>query len=68
MIDNSPNCYAFQPENSLPIISWYSDIADTYLYQLLPILQKLKDVDDVRDYLILMVSEKKVKSKNGVEK
>ena len=28
IIDNSPTAYLFQPDNALPIISWYDDIND----------------------------------------
>ena len=59
IIDNSPNSYAFQQENALPISSWYGNsgkftptialgVTDTSLYQLLPILHELSKVDDVR--------------------
>lgn len=59
IIDNSPNSYALQQENALPISSWYGNsgkftptialgVTDTSLYQLLPILHELSKVDDVR--------------------
>jgi len=51
IVDNSPNAYAFQTENALPILSWYSDENDTSLYQLLPILQKVVKFDDTREIL-----------------
>lgn len=60
IIDNSPNSYAFQVENALPIPSWYSDKTDTALYQLLPILHRLAVVDDVRLYLPRIVKNHKV--------
>lgn len=60
IIDNSPNSYAFQIENALPIPSWYSDKSDTALYQLLPILHRLAVVDDVRMYLPRIVKNHKV--------
>lgn len=63
IIDNSPNSYAFQTENALPIPSWYTDSSDTALYQLLPVLQKLSKVDDVRTYLPKIVSRNKVNFK-----
>ena len=25
IVDNNPDAYAFQPENALPILSWYDD-------------------------------------------
>lgn len=65
IIDNSPNSYAFQVQNALPIPSWYSDKSDTALYQLLPILQKLAIVDDVRMYLTSIVSHNKVNYKKA---
>ncbi|XP_055388968.1 uncharacterized protein LOC129618166, partial [Condylostylus longicornis] len=41
ILDNSPNSYAFQPQNALPIESWFDDPADDELYQLIPILDAL---------------------------
>jgi TFIIF-interacting CTD phosphatase-like protein len=63
IIDNSPNSYAFHTENALPIPSWYTDNSDTALYQLLPVLQKLSKVDDVRSFLPKIVSQNKVNFK-----
>ena len=41
IIDNSPNSYLFQPENALPIVSWYDDKQDTELQQYIPFLKEL---------------------------
>jgi hypothetical protein len=38
-------------DNGIPIESWYDDDADTELLQLLPLLRKLADADDVRPLL-----------------
>lgn len=41
IIDNSPNSYQFQPENGLPILSWYEDPNDNELMFFLPGLKLL---------------------------
>ncbi|KAL7067268.1 NLI interacting factor-like phosphatase family protein [Cryptosporidium serpentis] len=41
IIDNSPISYLFQPENAIPITSWFNDKNDTELYDLLPLLSIL---------------------------
>lgn len=48
IIDNSPSSYAFQPENGMPILSWYEDANDTKLYDLIPALKLMSQVDDIR--------------------
>jgi RNA polymerase II subunit A small phosphatase-like protein len=48
IIDNSPFSYMFQPENAIAISSWFDDRADRQLYELLPFLDSLVEVDDVR--------------------
>jgi carboxy-terminal domain RNA polymerase II polypeptide A small phosphatase len=48
IIDNSPTSYLFQPENALPSISWYDDKGDRELLDMIPILEKLAKVKDVR--------------------
>lgn len=57
IIDNSPSCYLFQPENALPILSWYDDKDDQYLYDYIPLLKELADVDDVRPFIMASVKE-----------
>jgi len=52
IIDNSPNSYQFQPENGLPCISWYDDPNDRELFQFIPGLRLLAQVDDVRPVLL----------------
>jgi len=65
IIDNSPNSYAFQNDNALPIQSWYNDASDTELYKLLPILHKLTTVSDVRIFIPRIVNQNKVDFKKG---
>jgi len=52
IIDNSPFSYMFQPDNALPISSWFSDKSDRQLYDLLPFLDSLIPVDDVATVLV----------------
>lgn len=47
IVDNSPFSYMFQPENAIPIRSWFSDITDRDLLQLLPLLDTLLVAPDV---------------------
>jgi hypothetical protein len=48
IIDNSPTSYTFHPENALPILSWYDDPKDRCLFEMIPLLESLAEVDDVR--------------------
>ena len=57
IIDNSPSSYLFQPENALPILSWYDEKDDQYLFDYLPLLKEMSDVDDVRPFLMASVKE-----------
>lgn len=52
IIDNSPNSYQFQPENGMPILSWYDDPTDNELMRFVPSLRLLAQVDDVRPVII----------------
>lgn len=47
IIDNSQFSYMFQPEQGLPIISWYDEPEDTQLRDLLPFLDHLADCKDM---------------------
>jgi len=51
IVDNSPFSYMFQPDNAIPITSWFNDKNDTQLYELLPFLDRLIEVDDVSTLL-----------------
>jgi RNA polymerase II subunit A small phosphatase-like protein len=48
IVDNSPNAYFFHPENAVPILSWYDDLDDRCLFELIPLLEALSQVHDVR--------------------
>jgi len=50
-IDNSPQSYMFQPNNAIPIPTWYDDMSDTALRDLIPLLQKMANIRDVRKIL-----------------
>eukprot|EP00002_Diphylleia_rotans_P022236 TRINITY_DN4354_c0_g1_i15.p1 TRINITY_DN4354_c0_g1~~TRINITY_DN4354_c0_g1_i15.p1 ORF type:complete len:175 (+),score=25.46 TRINITY_DN4354_c0_g1_i15:276-800(+) len=45
ILDNSPLSYMFQPENALPISSWFEDPQDSELLDLIPVLEALSQVN-----------------------
>ncbi len=49
ILDNSPASYIFHPQHAVPISSWFSDLHDCELSDLIPFLRDLavKRVDDV---------------------
>lgn len=48
IIDNSPQSYLFQPENGMPILSWYDEKTDTKLFELIQPLKAISEIYDVR--------------------
>lgn len=54
VIDNSSYCYSLNRENGFPIKTWIDDQNDRELFKLLPILEFLSEVPDVRDYITNM--------------
>eukprot|EP00826_Nyctotherus_ovalis_P055717 TRINITY_DN7429_c0_g1_i1.p1 TRINITY_DN7429_c0_g1~~TRINITY_DN7429_c0_g1_i1.p1 ORF type:complete len:529 (-),score=145.11 TRINITY_DN7429_c0_g1_i1:141-1727(-) len=57
IVDNSPACYALQPENGIPISTWMEDPNDLMLSQLAPFLKLLATVEDVREYLMWLITD-----------
>eukprot|EP00768_Dysnectes_brevis_P001718 gnl/Dysnectes_brevis/1476_a1670_3440.p1 GENE.gnl/Dysnectes_brevis/1476_a1670_3440~~gnl/Dysnectes_brevis/1476_a1670_3440.p1 ORF type:complete len:244 (+),score=70.47 gnl/Dysnectes_brevis/1476_a1670_3440:839-1570(+) len=51
ILDNFAASYIFQPTNAVPVDAFYDDPADTHLRDLMPLLDALVEVDDVRKIL-----------------
>ena len=49
IIDNSPTSYMLQPEQGLPILSWYDDPHDRALFDYIPVLAEMSKMNDMRD-------------------
>ena len=55
IIDNNPISYAVNQDNGIPILTWHYDKNDNELMKLIPILEFLSNVEDVRLYIIKFV-------------
>jgi len=55
IVDNSPASYVFHPDNAVPCSSWFDDMDDRELLDLIPLLEKLSKVDSV--YAVLKNKE-----------
>ncbi|XP_032368899.1 carboxy-terminal domain RNA polymerase II polypeptide A small phosphatase 1 isoform X2 [Etheostoma spectabile] len=51
IIDNSPASYVFHPDNAVPVASWFDDMSDTELLDLIPFFERLSKVDDIYEVL-----------------
>uniref|UniRef100_A0AAR2KK83 Mitochondrial import inner membrane translocase subunit TIM50 n=1 Tax=Pygocentrus nattereri TaxID=42514 RepID=A0AAR2KK83_PYGNA len=51
IVDNSPASYIFHPENAVPVRSWFDDMTDTELLDLLPLFEGLSREEDVYSVL-----------------
>uniref|UniRef100_A0A8C1Z7W3 protein-serine/threonine phosphatase n=1 Tax=Cyprinus carpio TaxID=7962 RepID=A0A8C1Z7W3_CYPCA len=47
IVDNSPASYIFHPDNAVPVASWFDDMSDTELLDLIPFFERLSKVDNV---------------------
>uniref|UniRef100_A0AAV2L6I6 Mitochondrial import inner membrane translocase subunit TIM50 n=1 Tax=Knipowitschia caucasica TaxID=637954 RepID=A0AAV2L6I6_KNICA len=47
IVDNSPASYVFHPDNAVPVASWFDDMSDTELLDLIPFFEKLSKVDNI---------------------
>lgn len=47
ILDNSPASYIFHPKNAVPVLSWFDDLDDAELLNLLPLFEELSQADDV---------------------
>ncbi|XP_064408444.1 carboxy-terminal domain RNA polymerase II polypeptide A small phosphatase 2 isoform X3 [Latimeria chalumnae] len=47
ILDNSPASYIFHPENAVPVVSWFDDMSDTELLNLIPVFEELSQAEDI---------------------
>jgi len=56
IVDNSPASYIFHPDNAVPVASWFDDMNDNELMDLIPFFEKLSKMDNV--YTVLCNSNR----------
>ena len=66
IVDNSPIAYWLHPNNGLPIKSFYDDIDDKELLNIIPLLEYLADVDDVQKAIKKLVDDLFIDQEKGV--
>ena len=60
IIDNSSSAYLLQPDNAIPVESWFGDPADRALIKLSRLLTILSSAKDVRENLKVLISNHEV--------
>ncbi|XP_008555504.1 carboxy-terminal domain RNA polymerase II polypeptide A small phosphatase 1 [Microplitis mediator] len=55
IVDNSPASYIFHPDNAVPVASWFDDMTDSELLDLIPFFEKLSNVENI--YTVLCNSK-----------
>lgn len=60
IVDNNPDAYTYNPENAIPIQSWFEERSDTELKKITPILESLTNTEDVRRYIKQIVDGDKI--------
>jgi RNA polymerase II subunit A small phosphatase-like protein len=51
ILDNSPASYLFHPANAVPVSSWFNDLHDSELIDMIEFLEELATVNDVTTVL-----------------
>ena len=67
IIDNSPISYQLQPENALPISSWFDDKDDRELLRIIPILKEFATISNVKQLVPTYVNDGKILFKDNSE-
>ena len=67
IVDNSPIAYTFDSDNGLPIKTWIDDQDDRELMKLVPILEFLSKVKDVRKFIDQFVYNNKILYEEALE-
>ncbi|OAJ43989.1 hypothetical protein BDEG_27293 [Batrachochytrium dendrobatidis JEL423] len=66
IVDNSPQAFAYQICNGVPISSWYEDHRDQELLHVMEFLESIKAVDDVRPWIQRVFSlEERILASHG---
>ena len=60
ILDNNPLAYSLNQYNGFPIKSWFDDKNDDELLKIIPILEFLSYVPDVREYIKKIVVQNKI--------
>jgi RNA polymerase II subunit A small phosphatase-like protein len=63
IVDNSPVAYMLQPENAMPIISWYDDPSDRQLQRIGTLLEQLAYEADVRKIIRKIIVNNEIDSR-----
>ena len=66
IVDNSPMAYLLNSDNGLPILTWFDDKNDKELFKIIPILDFLSIVPDVRDYICKIVINNEISYENAI--
>ena len=66
IVDNSPMAYLLNSDNGLPILTWFDDKNDKELFKIIPILDFLSIVPDVRDYIGKFVINNEISYENAI--
>lgn len=51
IVDNSPASYLFHPHNAVPVVSWFDDMSDRTLLDLIPFFEDFAKADNVYNFL-----------------